>query len=191
MKNKYSIKIDEEKMAKSLGKDLPISMKFSTQICNAIKKKNVKRAKIILQDVIDMKKPIAMKRFNRDLAHKRGMGPARYPVKAAEEILKVVEQVESNAQFKGFDTSSLIITHIKANKASAPWHYGRKRRRKMKRTHIEIVVTESKEDKEAKPKKRTNAKDEKKEANIKNNTTKAENKTKEAKKIVNENETKE
>ena len=29
-----------------------------------------------------------------------------------------------------------------AHKASAPWHYGRQRRRKMKRTHIEIVIGE-------------------------------------------------
>jgi len=163
MKNKYAFKVDNEKMAKALGKDLPISMKFSTQICKAIKGKSIQRAKRILQDVINMKKPIPMSRFNRDLAHKRGMGPGRFPVNAAKEILKIVEQVESNAQFKGFDTTSLEIVGMNANKAASPWHYGRKRRRKMKRTHIEIIVAEKKsEDKEAK-KEKDDKKEEKKE----------------------------
>ena len=37
-----------------------------------------------------------------------------------------------------------VIEHINANKASQPWHYGRKRRSRMKRTHIQIVLKEDK-----------------------------------------------
>jgi len=147
MKNNYSIKVDNEKMAKALGKDLPISMKFSTQLCNAIRKKSTQRAKIILQEIMDLKKALPMKRYNKDLAHQKATGPGRYPVNAASHILKVVEQVEKNAQFKGLDIANLQIIHIKVDKAATPWHYGRKRRRKMKRSHIEIVVKEKESDK--------------------------------------------
>ena len=58
------------------------------------------------------------------------------------EIIKLMEDVEANAQFKGLNTSNLVIAHISAHKAGKAWHYGRKSRRKMKRTTIEIVVEE-------------------------------------------------
>ena len=75
---------------------------------------------------------------------KKKKGPGKYPVKAAGIIKKLLESVESNAQFKGLNTSNLIIKHIKADFASRPWHFGRQRRRKMKRTNIEVVVEEVK-----------------------------------------------
>jgi len=36
----------------------------------------------------------------------------------------------------------LVIAHISAHKASKAWHSGRKSRRRMKRTNVEIVVEE-------------------------------------------------
>ena len=53
-----------------------------------------------------------------------------------------MEQAEANAQFKGLNTGKLIISQIIANKASRPWRYGRKRRRRMKRTTVEVIVRE-------------------------------------------------
>ena len=143
MAHKYSMrKYDKENMAKVVGRALPISTKFSVEICNLIRNKKVSKAKEILQKVISGKEAIPFKIFNRDLSHKKGLGPGRYPKRAAEEILNLLESVEANAQFKGMNTSDLQITHMNAHLASRPWRYGRQRRRKAKRTHVEVIVEE-------------------------------------------------
>lgn len=129
-------------MARAIGIDLPISLKQSVEICSYIKDKNVRETKKILHNVIEGKAAIPFKKYNRDLGHKTKIGPARYPQKASMQILKLIEAVEANAQFKGLNTSNLVITHISSHKSGKAWHFGRKQRRKMKRTSIEVVVEE-------------------------------------------------
>jgi len=138
-------------MARARGSVLPISFKQSVEICRFIENKNVNDAKKILQKVIDGRIAIPFRRYNWDLGHKKKIGPARFPKKASKEFIKLIEYVEANAQFKGLNTSNLVIAHISAHKAGKAWHFGRKTRRKMKRTNIEIVVGELKKpkDKEA------------------------------------------
>lgn len=131
-------------MARAKGNALPISFKQSVEICRFIENKNVNNAKKILQKVIEGRSAIPFRRYNRDLSHKKKIGPARYPKKASEEFIRLIENVEANAQFKGLNTSKLVIAHISAHKASKTLHFGRKSRRKMKRTNIEVVVEEKK-----------------------------------------------
>ncbi len=139
----YSYKeYNKENMARALGSALPISFKQSVEICSFIKNKDITEAKRILNNVADHKAAVPFKRFNFDLSHKTKIGPGRYPEKASKEFIRLIEAVEANAQFKGMNTSKLVISHISANKASKAWHYGRKTRRKMKRTNVEIIVKE-------------------------------------------------
>jgi large subunit ribosomal protein L22 len=133
---------NKELMARAVGRDLSISKKQSVEICNWIRYKTTKQATRILEDAIGMKQPIPFTRFNWNVGHRPGMGPARYAVKAATEILMLVKSVEANAQVKGLNTGNLKIVHINAQKAPTPHHYGRQRGTKMKRTHIELVVQE-------------------------------------------------
>ena len=145
MSNKYSINnFDAEHMARALGNSLPISTKHSIEICSFIRNKSLNEAKKILSLVVQHKKAIPFRRFNKGIGHKKIVGPGRYPENASREIIKLLESVEANAQFKGLNTSNLTISHICAHKSSKTWHYGRKRRRKAKRTNIEIVVMEAK-----------------------------------------------
>ena len=129
-------------MARAAGMALPISFKQSVEICKFIKNRNVNDAKKMLQKVIFKKISVPFTRYNHDLSHKKKIGPGRYPEKASEWFIRIIEDVEANAQFKGINTSNLVITHISAHKAGKAWHYGRKSRRKMKRTNIEIFVEE-------------------------------------------------
>ena len=131
-------------MARAIGMALPISFKQSVEICVFIENKNVNDAKKLLQNVSEKKLAIPFKRFIFDLGHKKKIGPGRYPEKASKEFIKLIEAVEANAQFKGLNTSNLVIKHISAHKAGKAWHYGRKTRRRMKRTNVEIVVEEAK-----------------------------------------------
>ena len=129
-------------MARAIGMALPISFKQSVEVCAFIKNKNVNYAKKILKNVIEKKIAIPFRRYNWDLSHKKNIGPGRFPEKVSKELLKLIDNVEANAQFKGLNTSNLIISHISTHNAGKTWHYGRKTRRRMKRTNIEIVVEE-------------------------------------------------
>ncbi len=144
---------EKEHMARALGMALPVSLKQSVEICRFIKNKKVADAKKMLQQVIEKKKAVPFKRYDFDLGHKRKIGPGRYPEKASKEFIKLIELSEANAQFKGLNTSNLVIAHISAHNAGKAWHYGRQSRRKMKRTNIELFVEEKKQEgKNPKPK---------------------------------------
>jgi large subunit ribosomal protein L22 len=140
---KYAFKdYNKESMARAVILASSVSTKHCIEICNHIKGRKVTAAKTILNDAIELKKAIPFKRFNHNMGHKPKIGPGRFPQKACQEILTVIDSCEANAQGKGFNTSELIITHICANMASRPWRYGRARRRKTKKTHVEVVLVE-------------------------------------------------
>lgn len=164
----------EKTTAKAFGRDLPISTKKSIEVCNFIRNRTLERAKEILNQTISMEKAIPFRRFKRDLGHKRKIGPGRYPVKTCIEILKIVNAAEANAVHKGL-SGDLKIVHISAQKGSGAWHFGRKRRRRMKKTHIEIVVEEievkerKKQEKVKKGKERIQKKEKTRKSEEKNN----------------------
>ena len=133
---------DKEHMARAVGVALPVSFKQSVEVCRFIKYKNVADAKKMLNEVIEKKRAVPFKRFDFDLSHKKKIGPGRYPEKTSEEMIRLIEDAEANAQFKGLNTSNLVIIHMSAHKAGKAWHYGRQSRRRMKRTNIEIIVEE-------------------------------------------------
>jgi len=137
----------DEQTARVSGKSLQISTKQSIEICNFIRGRPLQRAKSLLNDVILMKQPVPFKRFTA-MGHRKGkLAAGRYPIKASKIFLGLLESVEANAQFKGLNTANLVIDTIIANKAGNQWHYGRQRRRRMKSTHVDIVVKEAPEEK--------------------------------------------
>jgi len=137
---------NKELMARAVGVLLPVSFKKSVEICNYIRKRNLQKAKQLLIDVKDFKRAIPYRRYNMNVPHKRGTGPGRYPIKTCDEFLGLLESVEANAQSKGLSTANLVISHIMVHKAGNVYHYGRSRGTKMKRSHIEVIVQEAKED---------------------------------------------
>ena len=150
-------------MARAMGVALPISFKQSVEICNFIKNRKVGMAKKMLQEVVEKKRAVPFKRFDFDLGHKKKIGPGRYPESASREFIRLIDSAEANAQFKGLNTSNLVISHVCAHKASKAWHYGRKSRRKMKRTNVEIYVEEKKAETKADDSKKQKKSGEKKE----------------------------
>ncbi|MBI4453149.1 50S ribosomal protein L22 [Candidatus Woesearchaeota archaeon] len=170
---------NKELMARAVGNSLPISVKESAEICTFIRHKPVGRAKKMLQDVIDENLAVPYRRFNMHVAHKTKIGPGRYPKSASTEILSVIESAEANAQFKGLNPGNMVIRHICAHKASTPYHFGRHRGRKMKRTHVEVVLEETKKQEEretkgTKIKEKHDNKDKQGKNNQKKHETKAE-----------------
>jgi large subunit ribosomal protein L22 len=140
----YSVKKLEENMAKAAGLDLPISYKQALEICNYIRKNHIVKAKEKLENAISMKRPIPFKKFTNGLGHKKGeLLAGRYPIKACTEILKLLKSAEANALFKGLNSKGLVIFHLSVKNAAGAWHYGRQRRRRMKRCHVEIILKEN------------------------------------------------
>jgi large subunit ribosomal protein L22 len=138
---KYAFEV-KENMAKAYGQSLGISTKKSVEICRHIRNMKVVKAKKFLERVMKMEEAVPFKRYLHDIPHRTGMAAGKYPITAAEEILKIIKSAESNAQSKGLATPDLTIVHISAHLASRPYHYGRKKRSKMKRTHIQVVLEE-------------------------------------------------
>ncbi|MBI4150418.1 50S ribosomal protein L22 [Candidatus Woesearchaeota archaeon] len=156
---------DPEHMARAVGRDLGISPKHSIELCRFLKNKNVQKAKTILNDVIAKKQAVPSKIFTGGASHRKGkMAGGRYPVTAASALLSIIENAEANAQQKGLNTANLVVMHLCAQRASRPFHAGRFRGRKMKRSHIEVVVAEQQQKKESKKGEKTRASPAKKEA---------------------------
>ncbi|MBR9703763.1 50S ribosomal protein L22 [Candidatus Woesearchaeota archaeon] len=139
---KYAYNGPEEGTARAVHIDAPISTKVAIEISNYLRGRSTVKAKAILERVLAYKEAIPYKRFTDGVGHKPGLIAAgRYPQKAAEVFLKLITLAETNAHNKGL-AEELMISHLLGHKASAQWHFGRQRRRKMKRTHVEIVLKE-------------------------------------------------
>ncbi len=138
---RYSYQGKTEGIARAILKDLPISPKHTIELCARLRGKSVEFAKLYLQEVIKGERAVKFTRFTGGAGHKAAIGPGKFPEKASKELLKAIEFVESIAINKG-QSKDLKIVHFSAQRASAPLHYGRQRRRQMKRTHLEVVVAE-------------------------------------------------
>jgi large subunit ribosomal protein L22 len=136
----YGYKAGEHE-AKAVGIGLPISMKHSTEVCKAIRGKDLEYAKRILDAAIDLKQAIPYRRYFEEMAHNKNVGPGRFPIKTCEQIKLILESAEANAQIKGLSTSKLFIKHISAQLGGKVFHQGRNGR-KGKRAHIEVVLAE-------------------------------------------------
>lgn len=140
----------EEEVAKAIGRELRVSPKSSVEICRAVRKKSVRDAKEFLNDVVTMKRPVPMKKFKLGVAHRRGLEKAyagRYPVKAASQILKVLESAEANAEYKGLDTERLFVKHISMQRGRIirgiiPRAFGRASPHNEETTNIEVMLQE-------------------------------------------------
>ncbi|KYC49975.1 MAG: 50S ribosomal protein L22P [Candidatus Methanofastidiosum methylothiophilum] len=147
----YSLtQIDETKTAKVYGKNINISPKHSREICNTIKGMKIERAKELLEATVKIEKPIPFKRHYKKVGHKKGLSKwfaGRYPVKASKSILKLLNEVEANAEYKGLNSSRLKIIHASAYKGRVipgfmPRAFGRASPYNHELTNVEIIVEE-------------------------------------------------
>ena len=110
--------VDDETTARAIGRELPISPKKAVELCRALRGKTVEDAKEYLEGVIAKTQPVPMKRYKTMIAHKHGVGPARYPVKVARHFLKVLQGAEENAGYKGLDVDSMRIRVLAAHRGA-------------------------------------------------------------------------
>ena len=142
----YTGKFDPEKMARAYGKELKISPRHSVEICSAIRGMHVLSAKDMLEQVIEKREAITFRRYNKCVPHqKTSKGPGRYPVKASQYILKVIEGAQANAERSGMDSEDMRIITAAASKGRVtkgwmPRAHGRWEAFNEETTNVEIIL---------------------------------------------------
>jgi large subunit ribosomal protein L22 len=148
---KYSVQgLDPDKTAMASGRDIRIKPKVAREICHQLKGMKLEDAKTYLEGVVDMKIAVPYYRFRSRVPHRKqlqGHDAGRFPQKAAGEILKILESVEANAEFKGLYADKLRIVHVAAHRGRAirkfiPRAFGRASPYYKHLTHIEVAVEE-------------------------------------------------
>jgi large subunit ribosomal protein L22 len=142
----YSVKeLDETRTVKASLREIDVSPKWSREVCRAIVGLTISEAKKLMEDVIAMKRMIPYRRYRKNRAHHaETKGAGGYPVKVAKHMLKLLESLEANADFKGLDPDEVVIIHAAAHKARRirkfmPRAFGRATPYDKQLVHIEVV----------------------------------------------------
>jgi large subunit ribosomal protein L22 len=143
----YTAVADPDTTAKALGKEMPVSPKFAREVAGMVRGMKVETAQKALAEVIDKKRPVPLKRYNKRVSHKAGVGPGRYPVKAAKAILSVIDSAAANAEYKGLDISNMAIATISVSRGRViPGHmpraHGRATEWNQDTINVEVIIQE-------------------------------------------------
>jgi large subunit ribosomal protein L22 len=147
----YSVEADPETTAKAMLRERPISIKHSKAIARAIKGMTVADAEAYLQDVIDEKQSVPFKQHNSGVGHRSdidGWDAGRYPEKASEDFLKLIENARNNADEQGFEGEAMTINHVAAHKVGErqgrkPRAFGRADPWNTTLCDVELIIEES------------------------------------------------
>ena len=141
---------DPTRHVRAALREKTISHKHSREIAVAIKGLNVEKARDYLIHVIQLKRSVPFRRYKNQVGHKSDPGTmsGRYPQKAATEVLKLLDNLESNAEYKGMDLDRLKIINATVHKGRImkrfiPRAQGRATPKNNVYTHIELVAKET------------------------------------------------
>ena len=142
----YSVKeLDEARTVKASLREIDVSPKWSREVCRAIVGLTIPEARRLMEDVAAMRRMIPYRRYKKKRAHHaQTKGPGGYPVKVARHMLKLLDSLEANAEFKGFDPDEVVIVHAAAHKARRlrkfmPRAFGRATPYDKQLVHIEVI----------------------------------------------------
>jgi len=105
-------------------------------------------AKKLLERVISKEQAVAYRQYKKEVPHKRNLNErwfaGRYPEKAAGKILHLLEELESNAEYRNLDVERLKIIHAASQRGPhiprrSPRAFGRSDLLRGTTTHIELV----------------------------------------------------
>ena len=76
----------------------------------------MKKQENFLRDVLSKKIAVPYRRYHNEVAHRSnirdGFCSGRYPHKSTSEFLKLLDNLESNAEYKGMDLDRLKIISV-------------------------------------------------------------------------------
>ena len=140
---------DSTRHVRASLREKDISHKHAREIAVAIKGLSIEKARDYLQSVSNLQRAVAFGRFKEQVGHRSdpGMMSGRYPQKSANEFLKVLDNLESNAEYKGMDLDRLKIINVTVHKGVLvkrfiPRAMGRATPKNNVLTHVELVAQE-------------------------------------------------
>ena len=140
---------DSTRHVRAAIREKTISHKHAREIAVAIKGLSLEKARDYLLSVVELKRSIPFGRYKNQVGHRTdpGVMSGRYPQKAATEILKLLDNLESNAEYKGIDLDRLKIINATVHKGRLikrfiPRAMGRATPKNNVLTHVELVAQE-------------------------------------------------
>jgi len=118
---------------------IPVSTKYSILIGKWVRGRNVDKAIVMLEKVMEKKMPLPCPSYNDSIPHKRGIAAGRYPVKTADYVVRALKLVKNNAKVKGLDESKLIINEFIPNLAISINQRGKYKRGRLTNLKIGVV----------------------------------------------------
>ncbi len=115
----YSVEADPDTTAKAMLRERPISLKHSKAIAREIKGMTAGDAVEFLEGVVEGDEVVPFRQHNSGVGHRKGIDgwdAGRFPEKASNAYLDLLENVIGNADNQGFDGESMEIMHVAAHK---------------------------------------------------------------------------
>jgi large subunit ribosomal protein L22 len=115
----YSVDADPDTTAKAMLRERQMSHKHSKAIAREIKGKTAGDAVSYLEAVIAGEQSVPFRQHNSGVGHRKdidGWDAGRYPEKASEAFLDLLENAVGNAEHQGFDGEEMEIMHVAAHK---------------------------------------------------------------------------
>jgi large subunit ribosomal protein L22 len=114
--------------AKAMIQNAKVSFKSSKFVCAVVRGLEVRKAKKLLEDVIDEKRSIN----------------GKYYTNICMELLDLIKSAEKNAEFKNLDTNNMFVAHVVSMKGTTMRRRRHKNKigNKLKATHFEVILKE-------------------------------------------------
>jgi len=150
----YSVDADPDTTAKAMLREEPISPKHSKAIAREIKGKTAAEAVSYLDAVIAGERSVPFRSHNSGVGHRSdidGWDAGRYPEKASEAFLDLLENAIGNADEQGFDGEAMTIMHVAAHKVGErrgrkPKAFGRAGEWNTPEVDVELILEETPEE---------------------------------------------
>ena len=143
---------DKTRHVRASIREKDISHKHAREVSVAIKGLSIEKAREFLENVIARKEAVPYRRYKNEVAHRSnirtGFSAGRFPKKAASEFLRILDNLESNAEYKGMDLDRLRIVSAAVHKGTKlkrfqPRAMGRSSPKFDILVHVEIIAQEA------------------------------------------------
>jgi large subunit ribosomal protein L22 len=146
---RYSVtNLDPNTTVKASLREVDLSPKWSREVCKELKGMRLSDARRLLEDVASKRRMIPYRRYRKLRAHHaQSKGPGGYPIKVAKHVIKLLNMLEANAEYKGLDTDKLVIIHAAAYRGRTlkkyfPRAFGRATPHNKVLVHIEVAAAQ-------------------------------------------------
>ncbi len=143
---------DGKKVSKVILKNKRASLKYATEFARELKNKPIKKAEALLNDILEKKRYLPLRKYNKKVAHRPGKSESgvksgRYPTGTTKIFLELMQNLRANADYKGLDSDKLVIKNIFASEGFRRMGYQSQgrisgKRRKRKSIHLEAIAIE-------------------------------------------------